>query len=448
MLITDSGRQEKRTVFFVLGLGLVAVHLWMLTRLRFEVWPEMLVMPYLQQHRFELYRDMIVPWTPGLMWILRGWFDLVGFSVGRLKLFTWGLIAGIDLLILLIAKKRWGEKAGLAALLFFVLFQPIFDGNGLWFDLAVIPLLLLAFHWRSPLLLGPAFLIKQSAIWLIPAIIAQKGSVFLKVRQLLLGLALVIGFSWLWFYNRGTAVDFWKWAIDFTFLKLPQMPGHAYFAVLAHWIYALFPFGAIGLAASLKGRQHWGRFITNSCPLFWAAWAIMFAIPRFGLFHFQLAIAFLSLEAGHLFGYFIHKQRSRAQSIALATTILLLIVYSGMTWSRLLSANWRQPDRFMEPAVFQYSALVALSSGQTEPVLLVNGPELAYVLADRLPPKPWLTQFPWFLELPEFQEMLIDEFKQQNLRQVFLFPYQNEGEFIPGSYRPIKLLEYVDSIAQ
>ena len=30
-------------------------------------------------------------------------------------------------------------------------------------------------------------------------------------------------------------------------------------------------------------------------------------------------------------------------------------------------------------------------------------------------------------ELPGFQEKLVDKFKSQNLKQMFLFKYQNEG---------------------
>ena len=33
-------------------------------------------MPFLMKNGFELYRDMVAPWTPGLMWILQGWFWL------------------------------------------------------------------------------------------------------------------------------------------------------------------------------------------------------------------------------------------------------------------------------------------------------------------------------------------------------------------------------------
>src|SRR3989338_410919 len=143
-------------------IGIIAIHLLILTQLRFEVWPEMMLMPHLMRRGFELYRDMIVPWTPGLMWILNGWFSLVGLSPERLKLLTWLLIAGIDYLIFRIGSKRYGLQSGFFALITFSLLQPIFDGNGLWFDLAVVPFLLLAFWKKNSLFLGPAFLIKQS----------------------------------------------------------------------------------------------------------------------------------------------------------------------------------------------------------------------------------------------------------------------------------------------
>ena len=125
-----------------------------------------------------------------------------------------------------------------------------------------------------------------------------------------------------------------------------------------------------------------------------------------------------------------------------------MVIYLGFSWFRIVQVQWQKPDRFLEPEIYQTAAKMSLETDRNNPVLLVNGPELAYILSDRLPPKPWLTQFPWFLELSEFQENLIDKFKQQNLRQVYRFPYQNGGEFIPGSYKPVKLLEYIDSMSQ
>jgi len=418
-----------------LVIGLIAIHVLVLTRLRFEVWPEMLVMPYLMKNGFELYRDMIVPWTPGLMWILNGWFSLVGLSVGGLKLLTWGLIAGIDLLIYHIASKKWGEKVGLAALMFFVLLQPIFDGNGLWFDLAAVPFLLLAFYWRQPLFLGPAFLIKQSVIWLLPAFVGEWRKVLFGILGILGGL----GISMVYFFSKGLAGDYWFWAYDFAFRKLPAMPGHRDLGNWRLWILALLPFVLMGGIRLIRGERRI-KGISND-PFWWAMLAIPFALPRFGLFHFQPAIVFLALTVGSLI-----KSYKSYKTVKTYFLLSLFLVYLGFFWYRTIQNQWQKPDRFLEAEVYQLAAKVELETKKEEPVLLVNAPELVYFLADRMPPKPWLTQFPWFLELPGFQQDLVAKFKQQNLDQVFITPYQNEGEFVPGSYRPKILLEYVSKV--
>ena len=413
---------------------LIAVHLLILTQLRFEVWPEMMVMPYLMNHGFELYRDMIAPWTPGLMWILQGWFWLTGLTVWNLKVLSWLIIVLTDVLIYLIAAKRWGKLAGIISLISFLLLQPLFDGNGLWFDLAVVPLLLLAFHFNNPLFLAPAFLIKQSVVWLFPLFWKQW-------KRLTIGLIGVIGASGLWFWFKGELGDYWFWAYDFTFRLFPRMPGHFDLGNWRLWALAMAPFSFVGAGALLKGKKEWGKFFSSSCPLQWAFWSALFVLPRFGLFHFQPAVAFLALEIGSLYKYY--KSYNNYKNYIL---ICLMAVYLGLFWFRIIQSQWQKPDRFLEQEVYQTAAKLALETDKSQPVLLVNGPELSYVLSGRLPPKPWLTQFPWFLELSGFQEKLVDKFKQQNLEQVYRFPYQNEGEFIPGSYRPEKLLDYVNSI--
>ncbi|MBI5357132.1 hypothetical protein HZB78_06010 [Candidatus Collierbacteria bacterium] len=413
---------------------LIVVHLLILTQLRFEVWPEMMLMPYLMKNGFELYRDMIVPWTPGLMWILQGWFWLTGLSIWNLKVLTWLIIIFTDILIYLIAAKHWGKTAGIISLISFMLFQPLFDGNGLWFDLAVAPLLLLAFHFDNSLFLAPAFLVKQSVVWLFPLFWKQW-------KRLVVAVTVTIGTSLVWFWSRGILNDYWFWAYDFTFRLFPRMPGHLDLATWRHWALALAPALIVGAGALLKGRREWGKFFSINCPLQWAFWSGLFVFPRFGLFHFQPMIAFLALEIGSLYNYY--KGYKNYKNYIL---ISLMVVYLGFFWFRIIQAQWQKPDRFLEPEFYQVAAKLAMETDKNQPVLLVNGPELAYVLSDRLPPKPWLTQFPWFLELPGFQEKLIDNFKRQNLKQTILFPYQSEAEFVPGSYQPKKLLEYINSI--
>lgn len=416
--------------------SLVVFHILLLIRLRFEVWPETLLMPYLADHGFALYRDMAVPWTPGLMWLLAGWFWLTGLTVWNLKILTWITIAVIDILIYSVASKRWGKMAGIVSLAGFILLQPLFDGNGLWFDLAVVPLLLLAFHFNNPIFLGPAFLIKQSVVWLFPLFWKQW-------RSLAVGIIGFTGLSLIYFKFRGNPGDYWFWAYDFTFRLFPRMPGHLDFATWRHWALALVPFLLIGLMRAIRGIKR--ERAMGEEPLAWAGLAILFALPRFGLFHFQPALAFLSLALGK---EMVERSIYQKRHYLVTAYCLLLTVYLSFSWLRVIQAQWQKPDRFLEPEVYQTAAKMVLETDKNQPVLLVNGPELAYVLSGRLPPKPWLTQFPWFLELPGFQEELIDKFKQQNLRQILMFPYQNEGEFVPGSYRPVKLLEYINSIPQ
>ena len=130
----------------------------------------------------------------------------------------------------------------------------------------------------------------------------------------------------------------------------------------------------------------------------WAGLAILFALPRFGLFHFQPAIAFLALEIGSLYKYYKNYKDYKIYSL-----ISLMVIYLGFSWFRIIKVQWQRPDRFLESEVYRAAAKMALETDKNQPVLLVNGPELAYVLSGRLPPKPWLTQFPWFLSCRDFK---------------------------------------------
>src|SRR3989338_2291871 len=235
--------------------SLIAIHILILTQLRFEVWPEMMVMPYLMKNGFELYRDMIVPWTPGLMWILSGWFWLTGLTVWNLKVLTWLIIISTDILIYFIAVKRWGKLTGIISLTSFLLLQPLFDGNGLWFDLAGVPLLLLAFHFDNLFFLGAAFLIKQSVVCLFPLFWRQ----WKRLTLVLIG---AIGLSMVWFWLKGDLGDYWFWAYDFTFRLFPRMPGHLDLATWRHWALALIPLLLVGAGTLLKGRKEWGKFFS------------------------------------------------------------------------------------------------------------------------------------------------------------------------------------------
>ncbi|MBI2010617.1 MAG: hypothetical protein HYS86_05625, partial [Candidatus Chisholmbacteria bacterium] len=198
---------------------LLLIHLFLLMNLRFEAWPEMVVYPYLMHHGFKLYTDIVNPYPPLFTWFLAGFFKLVGLSILNLKLLTWSLIILIDMLIYRIALKKYGREAALVSLSFFIVFQPLLDGNGLWFDLALVPILLLAFYRQSPLTLVLGFFIKQSMLWYFPLL-------FKKWRRLFISLFVLFLVSCFLFLVQGNLEDYFFWAWRFPFTLAPFMPGY------------------------------------------------------------------------------------------------------------------------------------------------------------------------------------------------------------------------------
>jgi len=127
-------------------ISLLVLHLLILTHLQFTSWPEMFSYPYLLNNGFSLYKDIALPYQPLLMLILSVVYKIFGYNLLTLQIFAWMLILLSDILIFLISKKILGFKlSNLAPVLLMVLITPIASGNTLWFDLATIPFILLAF---------------------------------------------------------------------------------------------------------------------------------------------------------------------------------------------------------------------------------------------------------------------------------------------------------------
>src|SRR3989344_5738130 len=129
----------------ILGL-LILLHLFLLSHLRFTLWPEILSYPYFSNHGFFLYRDFIYPYPPLLTLILSQIYATFGYSLEVVKIFTWSLLVINDILIFLITKKITQKVfLSLSAVGLYVFLQPFLEGNMLWFDGAMVTPLLAAF---------------------------------------------------------------------------------------------------------------------------------------------------------------------------------------------------------------------------------------------------------------------------------------------------------------
>ena len=76
----------------IIILGILGIHLFLLTQFKFTAWPEMLLWPYLSIHNLLPYRDIAVAHTPLLIAALSITYKIFGVGILQLKIFTWILI--------------------------------------------------------------------------------------------------------------------------------------------------------------------------------------------------------------------------------------------------------------------------------------------------------------------------------------------------------------------
>src|SRR6266478_1841842 len=123
-------------LFILLGL-----HILILSRLQFTAWPEMVSFPYLINHGFVTYKDMVHAYPPLLVNILAILYKIFGYKLVVLKIFGWLSILISDLLIFKIITKIVKKRnSALFGVLIYVILQPILEGNMVWPDLFIVPL--------------------------------------------------------------------------------------------------------------------------------------------------------------------------------------------------------------------------------------------------------------------------------------------------------------------
>jgi hypothetical protein len=343
--------------------GLLGVHLVLLVSLRFTVWPEMVLFPWLLDNGFELYRDLVNPYFPLFTWLLWVWYWLLGFGFWQLKVLTWVVILVTDLLVYGVTVRLTGNRwAGLVALGFFVLWQPVLEGNGLWHDLALTPFLLLTLWalsskfkvqnpkvqfkvrnwnlWVVGLLLGVMVMVKQSAGWYLFAASAatfvsgikyyvlrgKREKLVLDYARTVMGrllplwvpMLVMMGGVGVWFWSKGLWSDFWLWTVQLPLGMVGSLPGHVLWPTwrqLGVMGVVILPLAGL-LISKLKAQnsnlqlntQNWN---TNTYLwLFWIA-SLGLAYPRFSFFHLQSWLALTVL----LFGVMSVKRKANSEKL-------------------------------------------------------------------------------------------------------------------------------------
>lgn len=424
---------------YLILIALLGLHLFLLANLRFTAWPEMLSYPYLRNHGYLLYKDMIHPYPPILTIALSIIYKLFGYKLIVLKLFTWLTVLTNDILIFLVVRKLTGRSLlAVVGLLFYVLIQSFLEGNMLWFDLAIVPSILLAtycllhkkYFW-SGVFFGIAALTKQTAalfliltsLFIILKNKNLKSLYYFLIGPVILVLALVVRLL-----TEGAVGGFLNWTLIYPFRYWSHFPGYVQMALTGRqWlVMILLSLPAIFLAIQKK------YLLVISYYLL----ALILVYPRFSFFHFQLGIALAAV----LSVLALAKVKSRFLISGLVAGYLVLaIVLAG----QVIKRDWGKEARFWGSEDITAAGIIRNTTWPDEPVLMLGPHSGLYILADRLPPKPWVDNYVWYLEVPGVQEEIISRWTQNKPAAVFTRAVEPGNWYDLGTYRPQKIVEWL-----
>lgn len=414
-------------------VGLVSLQLIVLSNSSFTAWPEMILYPWLMSKGYLLYQDIVNPYFPLLPIVLNNFFKVAGYSANSLVIFTYIVVVISDISLFFTSRRLFGSyKKSLLILTTYIFLQYSYGGNGLWFELSLVPFLICGFTLIylypsskrylviSGILFGLAGMIKQNAfLFLIPIVaylILTKN-----IKSLLyffVPVIFLLGSLGGYLYLNSLIDDFWRWAIILP-LSFTEQPGFVLMPPLRQYPIILFPLLAIvGLLLSkkiqFKNRLYWILILLIS---------LSFAFPRYENFHLQVLAAIASLMAG-----FLPKK-----------LVIVFCVLSCILFVHSLDKLWQKPDRFID----KETTILAEKIEPLSSIYLLNSPDLAFFFADKLPPKPWAINFPWYFEGNNLSQLVVSDLRNRPFEYVVIADSLGGGKFDLGSYLPEEVTKHI-----
>lgn len=358
---------------------LALLHVLILWRLEFFLYPELLIYPYLTSIGLVPYSQILDQHFPGLMFFPINFYSLGFTDPVSFKVL---LLLVVILQIFLIFRLT---KSYLSVLLF-SLWQPLFEGNQLWLD-TFLPLFLLPAYYFFQLgnlalvglLLGVGVVFKQT---LVP-VVAYVGLVLLyrkKFKNLIIfSIAAIIPsiLMLLYLFSIGVLSDFWYWTINF---NLTTFAAHGRNLPTPKETLKLIFIGAVALYCFV-------RYPKTRHAIFIGALASLETISRFGLIHLQTFIPFLAVAAAYL------KYSKKA---------LFLVVIVSAAW--LIYFLVRQPNlgqyKYFDQETLHLIKKVQEKTDPGDTIFLLGVQPHIYEQTQTVPPnREFVFQFPWFLQI-------------------------------------------------
>lgn len=368
--------------------------------LTYTAWPEMLAWPYLILQGWLPYRDIAIAHNPLLLLDLVIFFKLFGVGIMQLKIYTWILIAVNACLTYYVGKKFWSKNIGLLSSFLYLVLCVIFEGNGLWFDLALTPFALLLYLFLKEkkyvwagVVFALGFLTKQTFIYFaVPVGIAMIKNNGLKIKEIskfIFGLIPVFAIFTLYLFTNNLISDYYNWAIKFGILYLPTAVGQISFPTLKQLLFAIAPF-----LIAVFGADY--------LVLIFMVVGALGVYPRWELFHFQPALPFLSI----VLATFVYSKRNIFLKSLIIVCSILYMVYGV---SRQIGSN----TRFYEPEVQKVVSLITNHKSLNTSTYVINYWDNIYALTGIESSKPLIPYIPWYLNYGESKNIILNNLKSE-----------------------------------
>jgi|GEM_PF-1320296 len=413
--------------------GAIAFQALILVFTQFTAWPEMTLWPYLVLKGWLPYRDIAIAHNPILVFDLAVFHKLFGIGVFQLKLYTWLYIFLTEYLLFFVVERVINKKYAALSTVAYIFLQYFYLGNGLWFDLALTPFVLLTFYFVyekkwfwSGVFWSLAFFCKQTAIWFLPAIsiswlVFNKWSLSNVIKcklHFLLGVVCISLPIIFVFYLLGILPNYLYWAYKFGIFTLPKQTGQILLPTVKQFMISLVPF-FVSLIAVFSVKEERKKAVVLFA---WSVFGIAGAYPRWELFHFQPGIPFIAISFGIiLFNYKKLNRKYRILGVVIISAFLLMFL-------RKVFTDWGKQTRFYDNSVKEVVEYVKYRVPSGGNILVVNSWDNIYALTNTLPStNPWTPQLQWYLNQPGVGESISKSLNENPPKVIIAWPYQEKG---------------------
>ena len=431
--------------WILLLVSTLLAHAFILSKTPFLFFKDMMVYPWLVDQGLMVYKDIALMYMPGIVFILLPYFRIFGFSIASLATFDLILIFLTDILLVYACYKIFRSLAiTICVVGFYLLWQPLMDGKLLWFETALTPLLLLAFLEEvlyvrtkknahlvlSGVCIAFALFIKQNTVWAAlittPYVLYRvSGLSKWSLRSLLYittPTAVILVILVVMLLTTHVLKDFLFWALWVPLVYLQRytlLPTESEIRLLL----PLFLLVTISIIFTIRSHttKPW-RTIVHLTTL-WLVGAVLFAYPRFGLFHLQVALPFVALHFGYLIICILREKRRYIQICMLCgMSVIFFLTYQQVKYFWMIKNPSIETRTDADEA--RLADAIERRIGKAQ-FFSLEYTELLYFTLRRGPyVLPWMSIGPWLNQLPDFDKKLITGIEEKNIPYIISVPFR------------------------